>query len=410
MTVPDPHTRSIASTLLLGAVLQCQSLLASPHKIDDYHWDHVDRVVAIGDLHGDYANYIRVLEAAGIIDARGQWIAGETHVVQLGDVPDRGDDTEKIIAHLRKLATQARAKGGWIHTLLGNHEAMNTYGDLRYFAAFAGRDAPQWRDRYYENVLTDMKAREPERFASLPPDFRETWNATHPLGWVEHQRGWNPQWNPKGEYFEWALQDQVAIQINDLIFLHGGISGAYCQNTLASLTEMARAALRKGDSAAPSVLTDENGPLWYRGLAGVEPVAAPETVQAILEHNGAHHIVIGHTPTHGVIWPRYSGRVIQADTGISAYHGGHVAWLEETSDGLYAGYLSGKIRLPSDDAGRIEYLKKVVALQPENAGLQKQLSALEKTPNGDDDTHETAQDATKPASAAGALPICGISP
>jgi hypothetical protein len=415
MTVPDPHTRSIASTLLLGAVLQCQSLLASPHKIDDYHWDHVDRVVAIGDLHGDYANYIRVLEAAGIIDARGQWIAGETHVVQLGDVPDRGDDTEKIIAHLRKLATQARAKGGWIHTLLGNHEAMNTYGDLRYvtagnFAAFAGRDAPQWRDRYYEDVLTDMKAREPERFASLPPDFRETWNATHPLGWVEHQRGWNPQWNPKGEYFEWALQDQVAIQINDLIFLHGGISGAYCQNTLASLTEMARAALRKGDSAAPSVLTDENGPLWYRGLAGVEPVAAPETVQAILEHNGAHHIVIGHTPTHGVIWPRYSGRVIQADTGISAYHGGHVAWLEETSDGLYAGYLSGKIRLPSDDAGRIEYLKKVVALQPENAGLQKQLSALEKTPNGDDDTHETAQDATKPASAAGALPICGISP
>jgi hypothetical protein len=99
----------------------------------------------------------------------------------------------------------------------------------------------------------------------------------------------------------------VAIQINDLVFLHGGISGAYCQNSLASLTELARAALSQSDPATPSVLTDENGPLWYRGLAGVEPVAAPETVKAILEHNGAHHIVIAHTPTQGAIWPRYSG-------------------------------------------------------------------------------------------------------
>ncbi len=314
--------RWFASILLLCAALQCQSLVASPTKIDDYHWDHVDRVVAIGDLHGDYGSYIKVLEAAGIIDARGRWIAGETHLVQLGDVPDREDDTLKIIAHLKKLAAQASAKGGRVHTLLGNHEAMNTYGDLRYvtagdFAASAGRDSKEWRDAYFAKVLADIKARDPKRFAQLPGDFRDTWNASHPLGWVEHQRAWNPKWNPKGDDYEWALHDQVAIQINDLIFLHGGISGAYCQNSLASLTEMARAALRVSDPATPSVLTDPNGPLWYRGLAGFEPVAAPETVEAILQHQGAQHIVIGHTPTYGAIWPRYSGRVIQIDTGMS---------------------------------------------------------------------------------------------
>src|SRR6185369_3613383 len=198
------------SALLLCAALQCQSLLASPHKIDDYHWDHVDRIVAIGDLHGDYASYRKALEAAGIINARGQWIGGETHLVQLGDIPDRGDDAVKIIAHLKKLVAQARTKGGWVHTLLGNHEAMNTYGDLRYvsagdFAALAGRNSKELRDRYYANVLADIKLREPERFASLPEDFRETWNASHPLGWVEHQRAWNPKWNPQGEYYEWAL-------------------------------------------------------------------------------------------------------------------------------------------------------------------------------------------------------------
>jgi hypothetical protein len=305
-----------------------------------------------------------------------------------------------------------------VHTLLGNHEAMNTYGDLRYvtagdFAAFAGPDSKKWRDAYFDKVLADIKEHDPERFAALPADFRDTWNASHPLGWVEHQRGWNPKWNPKGDYFEWALQDKVAVQINDLVFLHGGISGAYCQNTLASLTEMARAALRVGDPATPSVLSDQNGPLWYRGLAGVEPVAAPETVKATLEHLGAHHIVIGHTPTHGAIWPRYSGQVIQVDTGMSAFYGGHVAWLEETKDGLYAGYPSGRTRLPADDAGRVDYLKKVVALQPGNAGLQTELANLERAPNGNDGSTEKAtepaQGGANPASAAAALPICGIS-
>jgi hypothetical protein len=405
--------------LLLCTALECQSLWASPHKIDDYHWDQVDRIVAIGDLHGDYGNYLKVLEGAGIINARGQWIGGETHLVQLGDIPDRGDDSLKIIAHLKKLVAEAPKKGGMVHTLLGNHEAMNTLGDLRYvsagdFAALAGRDSNKWRDAYYEKVLADIKAREPERFASLPADFRDTWNASHPLGWVEHQQAWNPKWNPKGEYYEWALQDKVAIQINDLVFLHGGISGAYCQNSLASLTEKARAALSQSDPAAPSVLTDDNGPLWYRGLAGVEPVAAPETVQAILKQQGARHIVIAHTPTHGAIWPRYSGQVIQVDTGMSAVYGGHVAWLEETKDGLYAGYPSGKVKLPSDDAGRVDYLKQVIALQPGNAGLQTQLSALEHAANGSDgDTSkatETTQGGADPAKAPAALPICGISP
>src|SRR5690242_17996835 len=95
---PAPKARRCISALLLCTALQCQGLAAAPHKIDDYHWDHVERIVAIGDLHGDYENYVKVLEAARIIDARGQWIAGETHLVQVGDIPDRGDGTQKIIA------------------------------------------------------------------------------------------------------------------------------------------------------------------------------------------------------------------------------------------------------------------------------------------------------------------------
>jgi hypothetical protein len=87
-----------------------------------------------------------------------------------------------------------------------------------------------------------------------------------------------------------------------------------------------------------------------------------------------------------------------------------VAWLEETKDGLFAGYPSGKVRLPADDAGRVDYLKQVVALQPGNAGLQAQLSALEQGNDIDaNKVTETAQGGSAPANTA-ALPICGISP
>ncbi len=406
---------------MIGLCLACTSVFAKSRQIDEYHWVKVERIVAIGDLHGDYENYLRVLQAAGVADARGRWIAGETHLVQLGDIPDRGPNTLKIIAHLQKLAAQAKRRGGQVHTLLGNHEAMNTYGDLRYvsdgeFKAFVVRNSAELRDRYHENVLADIKTREPERFASLPDDFREAWNASHPLGWVEHQRGWNPRWNPQGTYFTWAMQDKVAIQINDLIFLHGGLSADYCMNSLASLTDKAREALRRSDPATPSILTDQRGPLWYRGLAGVEPFAATETVAAILERHAARHIVIGHTPTQGAVWPNYSGRVIQIDTGISATYGGHVAYLEVTTKGLMAGYANGKVALPQDDVGRGDYLDHVIVLQPDNTALKRQRAAFADT------TGKSATDGAAAGYSTSAVnlsanelesasaAICGISP
>ena len=107
----------------------------------------------MGDLHGDYDNYLATLRAAGLVNKRGKWVGGATHFVQTGDVPDRGPDTEKNIDHLSKLAKQAERKGGQVHTLIGNHEAMNVYGDLRYvhvgeYRAFATSNSETLRDRY----------------------------------------------------------------------------------------------------------------------------------------------------------------------------------------------------------------------------------------------------------------------
>ena len=107
--------------LLLGFLLLGQALCAAPRQLDDYRWEGVDRIVAIGDLHGDYDSYLSVLQSAGIVDEQAHWIAGQTHLVQTGDIPDRGPDTRRIITHMAGLAREAQKRGGRVHNLMGNH-------------------------------------------------------------------------------------------------------------------------------------------------------------------------------------------------------------------------------------------------------------------------------------------------
>src|SRR5437870_439934 len=142
-------------------------------------WDNVSRVVVMGDLHGDYDKFHDMLGQSGLIDAHDHWSGGTTHLVQLGDVPDRAPDTRRILDLLMKLEPQARRAGGYVHALIGNHEAMNMQGDLRYttpgeFAAFADRDSPRRRDAYYAAVVAELKAHPP---AAGPPTFDEAWPA-----------------------------------------------------------------------------------------------------------------------------------------------------------------------------------------------------------------------------------------
>lgn len=362
--------------LLLILVMTAQSASTTPREIDDHHWDGVERIVAIGDIHGDYDAYRKVLHLAGVTNRRGRWMAGHTHLVQTGDIADRGPDTLRIIRHLNGLARQARRAGGRVHQLIGNHEAMNVYGDLRYvspgeFMAFVDSRSMRTRDRYFAAVMEHMREHDPDRYNALPDDYREQWNRDHPPGWVEHRHAWDPRWNPDGELYQWVMASKVAVQLNDMIFVHGGISRDYYRHDLASLTRMVHEALKPDDDRELGILTDETGPLWYRGLAGTPPVTSPETVSAILEHHNARHIVIGHTPTGGVIWPRHDASVILVDTGMSAYYGGHIGWLELSDGRLLAGYPGGTMKLPLGNEERLDYLERVMEIHPDNAYLKQ---------------------------------------
>ena len=364
--------------ILFLLLFAADPVVAKAKKIDDYHWTGVERVVAIGDLHGDYEQYINVMQSAGLVNERGKWSGGKTHLVQTGDITDRGVHSRKIIDHLMKLARQAKKKGGYVHMLIGNHEAMNVVGDLRYvtegeFTAFTTSNSARLQDLQWQRQVEWMRANM-LTFEELDlVAFRDKWELRVPLGWVEHRQGWALN----GHYGQWVNENPVAIQVNDTIFLHGGISAEYCKFSLQSLTEQVMEAMENYQPSVTTIVNDPLGPLWYRGLAQeIEADVFSRTLDNILTRYGARRIVIGHTPTGGVVWPRFDQRVVVNDTGIAAYYGSHKGVLELTAAGATAIYGDQRIPLPSKNDGREEYLRAVIEADSNNAQLKARLAGM----------------------------------
>ena len=47
-----------------------------------------NKIIAIGDIHGDYIIFIELLKLAKVIDSNLNWVGKDTYVVQLGDTLD----------------------------------------------------------------------------------------------------------------------------------------------------------------------------------------------------------------------------------------------------------------------------------------------------------------------------------
>jgi hypothetical protein len=360
---PRQRWSSRARLQLLAVALLAFALHA---LADDYRWDRVERIVAIGDVHGDYDNYIEALRSAGLIDGRGRWSGGETHLVQLGDVPDRGPETHRIIEHLQRLERQASKAGGRVHTLIGNHEAMNVIGDLRYvhpgeYAALATRRSGALLEDYYQRVLAYRREQDP---AYEPTEAdRDAWFAEHPPGFIEHRQHWHPQ----GEFGSWVLGHPAMIRINDTLFVHGGLGATWHDLSLEEINERVRRELSDVRAAEPPLfIEDPDGPLWHRGFTygqGPEGSADAAELEALLERFGAKRIVVGHTPGFGTVMPRYDGRVLLADTGISKAYGGFVATVLIEDGAAFTRQGGETIPIPDSDEDLLAYLERIAGLQ-----------------------------------------------
>lgn len=359
-----------------------------------------DAIVAIGDVHGDYDDFVGILRRVGLIDKQNHWAGGKTTLVQVGDLIDRGPNPREVMHLMMALEKEATESRGRVVFLLGNHEVMNIMGDVRYvtpsnYASFSGTHSEERRRSAYEQYV-NWRLDHPELVAELaqPMEITEAeWMARHPLGFIEQREAFSP----KGEFGKW-LREHVAIaKVGGILFLHGGISPGLAYLGLDTINSQVRDEIKTFDAikqylvddnvilpfftlqemvaAAQAELTAErksrvafdkreqatlvqflglsdwlsmreDGPLWFRGYDYWTDDQGAAEVGKLLDAYNVAHIVTGHTPQEGGrIRPRFGNKVFLIDTGMlsSYYPGGRASALEICNDATFtAEYMDQK--------------------------------------------------------------------
>jgi hypothetical protein len=347
------HIRRVQRRILAGILLVLAGLgVCTTNAASVAQWEGIERVVAFGDVHGDFQALIRLLTSANVIDDELNWSAGRTHLVSLGDLLDRGADSRQVMDLLITLQSQAEDAGGRVHVVLGNHELMNLTGDLRYVApgewlAFSDEETPEMRQTAFDVFAQNH----PELSAE---DALDQFNRNFPAGFFAHRQAFSRH----GYYGSWLLNQPPLIRINRTLYVHGGVSSViadYQPDDLASTFEghlrailTHREALVQSGLVRPmddlldlrmrpdvdaqadfmALINDplflDNGPLWYRGNSLCHPLLETAPLETQLARLHADRVVVGHSPTpNRQVTSRLDGRVIKADTGmLASYYNG----------------------------------------------------------------------------------------
>ena len=144
-----PHRVCLAVILLVMSLMPAWAGRAKPPA------ESPEAVVAIGDVHGDFDDFVAILQHIGLIDKENHWSGGKTTLVQVGDLLDRGPKPRLVMDLMMALEPEAPKAGGRVVSLLGNHEMMNIMGDLRYvtpenYASFADSQSDERRKSAYQ--------------------------------------------------------------------------------------------------------------------------------------------------------------------------------------------------------------------------------------------------------------------
>jgi hypothetical protein len=260
------------------------SISALPPTPESDNYSGVSKIIAIGDIHGSFDSFINLLLEFEIIDGDLNWNWGDGHLVITGDILDRGPGVNEALWFVHQLEKEARQDGGYVHFLLGNHEVMVLRGDNRYV-----------HEKYTRVVSRKLKIKISDLYG------------------------------PETELGRWLRTKNVIEKINDIIFVHAGISPELMQRdyTIRMVNDQIRNSLDVRDY---SIQLDEEllffygykGPFWYRGYIKEWqeiPMADKDQVISILDFYGASTIVVGHS-IMDQITSFYGGLVYAIDTGI----------------------------------------------------------------------------------------------
>ena len=260
-------------------------------------YSNVDKIVAIGDLHGDILQLISILLDAKLIKKKNTnkcinsndydirnwiWIGEDTYVVQLGDIFDGGGRSEidifdenevEIYKFLINLKLMAKKKSGNVLLIMGNHEIMNFNNNYKYVQNKTLHKCLIIQDNDFSYKLNNKKTcdnNDRNKLFSIP-------NGPLAKSMDKFVRG--------------------AIKIDDNVFCHGGISKIISDNySIRNINNILKSFLKgniNNNNPDFKNIYGSEGIIWYRDYIKNSNCS---DLSKTLKNLKCKRMIVGHTP------------------------------------------------------------------------------------------------------------------
>jgi len=276
----------------------------------------LNKIIAIGDIHGDYQSLIRVLLMCKVINNKLEWIGGSAYVIQMGDTLDgKRPDTKiedsfintsgelEIIDLLINLDAQARQTRGRVISLIGNHELYTYYL----------KNDPEFEKNFVKSKDIEL--------------FRKVYGS--------RMSALNPSKHPnKGQVAKlFGKTRPLILQLGEFIFIHGSLTKSLIKNNLKKNGKVDIEKINRdtgmwlqGKGEIPIYLKemDEENPAfsrYYSREKTFDETKCKEFEKDLEFFDNANYLVMGHS-TFKTINSACKKRLIRTDVMLSRAFGG----------------------------------------------------------------------------------------
>lgn len=246
-------------------------------KIEPGEFSSPAKLMVLSDIEGNFEAVRKLLQAHKIIDEDLKWKFDGGHLVLVGDFFDRGQQVTEVLWLIYSLEEKAKANGGYVHFILGNHEIMNLSNDLRYL-----------NKKYVENAA----------LLNLP---------------------YGALYGEDTELGRWLRTKNIVEKIGNLLVTHGGISSAVTKMNISvpEINKLARPYYADTnfhyDDPKSDVLFSDLGPFWYRGYYEKNDPSTIIQIDSTLSQFKVNHIITGHSIVADTVSVWYGGKLFNTD-------------------------------------------------------------------------------------------------